>query len=213
MSSAFAAPRGAGPQQSALLWLAVRLSLNVRGAAAACLLRLSVGTVLATLPLTVLLAAGLADALPGKTALGLVLATCPGAAVSLWAAHSVAADRAATAEALRQVGAERAVSWLLPAVRVALATGLGALVGTAALAILRGAVFRGLPKESPLYRAVTAVSSGGWILAAIGVTALLTVCALFTSGAGHRLAGRLRRRLAPRAAAVTERSRDRLKAR
>jgi hypothetical protein len=218
MSSAFAAPRGAKPQQSAMFWLAVRLSMNVRGAAAARLVRLSAGTALASLPSTVWLAAALgpgpaaiqpdaltgtltgtltgalADALPATTWLGLALATVPGAALTLWASRALAADRAAATEALRQVGAERTVSWLLPAVRVALAAALGALAGSAIVALLRETAFRDLPGRSPLRLALTAASAGGWVVSTVAAPLLLAACALFASGAGHRLAGRLRPR-------------------
>jgi len=198
MSSAFAAPRGAGPQQSALLWLAVRLSLNVRGAAATGLLWLAAATAVAGVPLTVWLAAAQSGALPGRTAVSLALAACPGVAGTLWAAQAVAADRAAIAEALRQVGAEQAVCWLLPAVRVALAAAFGTLGAAVGLVLLRETLFRALSEKSPLHLAVAATSTGDWALAAIGAAALLTACALFASGAGHRLADRQWSRLSAR---------------
>ena len=232
MSSAFAAPRGAGPQQSAVLWLAVRLSLNVRGAAAIRLLWLSAGVALATVPLTIWLAAVMGAELPGwlptgqseelsgalasplsASWLGLALATCPGAALSIWVAQSLAADRAATAEALRQVGAERAVGWLLPAARVALASVIGVLGGALCLTVLRTTLFRHLPMHSPLRAALTAAGDGSWVLATFGVILLLTGGALFFSGAGQRAGSRIWHQARPRLAAFSAKARARLRPR
>jgi hypothetical protein len=205
MSSAFVAPRGVRPQQSALFWLAIRLSVNVRGAAAVRLVRLAAGTALAAVPLMVWLAAGLSgagsDGLSASTVVDLALAACPGVVLSLWAARSLSGDRAAVAEALRQVGAERAAAWLLPALRISLAAGLGALGGAVAVAVLRSTLFHDLPKRAPLRAAVAAISAGDWVAAAAGVTALLIVGALFASGAGHRLAHRFKSRVRPTAEA------------
>ena len=194
MSSAFVAPRGVRPQQSALLWLAVRLSLNVRGRAAVRLLRLAAGTALVSSPLIVWVAAAMSGprsaALPAGTMLSLALACCPGSVLTVWAARALAADRTAVADALRQVGAERAAAWMLPAARIALAAALGTLAGAAGLAVLRTTLFHELPQHAPLRATVSGISDGNWAAAAGGVVLLLVVCTLFGSGSGHRMAGR-----------------------
>jgi hypothetical protein len=195
VSSAFVEPRGTRPRQSALLWLAFRLVLHLRGGTVARLLWLAAGLAVAGGPLIVWLAAGLSDsgsnALPASTGLSLALVACPGIALALWAAHSLAPDRAALAEALRQVGAERAAAWLLPALRVAVAAGLGALAGAIGQGTLRATVFRALPDKAPLRATLAAITDGTWIVADAGVILLLIAVTLFTSGAGHRIAVRL----------------------
>ncbi|HEV2342622.1 MAG TPA: hypothetical protein VGS97_00895 [Actinocrinis sp.] len=159
--------------------LALRLAVPVERGARVAALKLAASAALAAPPVTIVLIAPMATLTLGSVT-GLLAAGLPGFAATAWTAAGLRESRLLATRGLRQAGAEQRTAWLIGAARLCLFAGIGALAGSALVALTHATLGAAVPDYSPLHR-MFAANALTWLPAITVTTTLAAVGALLAS--------------------------------